>query len=200
MYRAAGHFFGLQRNGDQRRLRHGGGKPDGRRKRIHEQVVVPPDAAFGCASRPGHRFGAYPGIDGGKLPRHGFADWKQRLLEADQKQGQPDQHVAEPGNDLAGVGQPAAQYRKLEEHQNTDNGSDIQRRGEHGSHQGLEKLHHQTAIPYKSTKIIGLRLAKAMSPKPSIIGLRPLMDLASPTPSAVTRGTVIVLVVTPPES
>ena len=45
--------------------------------------------------------------------------------------------------------------------------------------------------------MIGIRLAKAISPKPSIIGLRPLMAWARPTPSAVTSGTVIVEVVTP---
>ena len=37
---------------------------------------------------------------------------------------------------------------------------------------------------------MGVRLAKAMSPKPSTIGLRPLIEVASPTPSAVTSGTV----------
>ena len=47
---------------------------------------------------------------------------------------------------------------------------------------------------------MGVRLANAMSPKPSIMGLRPLIDVASPTPRAVTSGTVMVLVVTPPES
>ena len=47
---------------------------------------------------------------------------------------------------------------------------------------------------------MGVRLAKAISPKPSSIGLRPRMLEARPTPSAVISGTVIVLVVTPPES
>jgi hypothetical protein len=50
------------------------------------------------------------------------------------------------------------------------------------------------------TKIMGVREAKAISPKPSSMGLLPLMADASPTPSAVTSGTVIVDVVTPPES
>jgi hypothetical protein len=50
------------------------------------------------------------------------------------------------------------------------------------------------------TKIIGVKEAKAMSPKPSVIGLRPLMLEAKPTPRAVTKGTVTVEVVTPPES
>ena len=50
------------------------------------------------------------------------------------------------------------------------------------------------------TKIMGKRDAKAIRPKPSTRGLRPLMDEASPTPRAVTRGTVIVDVVTPPVS
>lgn len=50
------------------------------------------------------------------------------------------------------------------------------------------------------TNIIGVSEAKAIKPKPSIIGLRPLILEAKPTPSAVTRGTVMVEVVTPPES
>ena len=55
-------------------------------------------------------------------------------------------------------------------------------------------------MPKMSKKIIGEMLAKAMSPKPSIMGLRPGVFIARPTPSAVTRGTVTVDVVTPPES
>ena len=47
---------------------------------------------------------------------------------------------------------------------------------------------------------MGNNEAKAIKPKPSTIGLRPLIDDASPIPSAVTSGTVIVEVVTPPES
>ena len=50
------------------------------------------------------------------------------------------------------------------------------------------------------TNIMGVSEAKAIRPKPSTIGLRPLIELANPTPSAVTRGTVMVEVVTPPES
>ena len=49
-------------------------------------------------------------------------------------------------------------------------------------------------------EIIGVREARAISPKPSIIGLRPRMEEARPTPNAVTSGTVMVEVVTPPES
>ena len=45
---------------------------------------------------------------------------------------------------------------------------------------------------------MGVRLAKAMRPKPSSMGLRPRMVDASPTPRAVMSGTVMVLVVTPP--
>ena len=64
-----------------------------------------------------------------------------------------------------------------------------------------EILHHApVTTPKIRTKTIGIRLAKAIRPKPSIIGLRPLMALASPTPRAVTSGTVIVEVVTPPLS
>ena len=63
-----------------------------------------------------------------------------------------------------------------------------------------QQLQGQTTIPKPITPIIGVRLAKAMSPKPSTIGLRPRIDDAKPTPSAVTSGTVMVLVVTPPES
>ncbi len=50
------------------------------------------------------------------------------------------------------------------------------------------------------TKNIGVKLAKAISPNPSIIGLLPLILVAKPTPRATTKGTVIVEVVTPPES
>ena len=50
------------------------------------------------------------------------------------------------------------------------------------------------------TNIIGSSEANAINPKPSIIGLRPLMAEAKPTPNAVTNGTVMVDVVTPPES
>ena len=45
------------------------------------------------------------------------------------------------------------------------------------------------------TKIIGVNEAKAIRPNPSIIGLRPLMLVARPTPRAVTSGTVTVEVV-----
>jgi hypothetical protein len=55
-------------------------------------------------------------------------------------------------------------------------------------------------MPYIITKIIGVNEAKAIKPKPSIIGFRPLIAEANPTPSAVTNGTVMVDVVTPPES
>ncbi len=50
------------------------------------------------------------------------------------------------------------------------------------------------------TRIIGVSDAKAISPKPSSRGLRPWIDDARPMPSAVTSGTVMVEVVTPPES
>ena len=48
--------------------------------------------------------------------------------------------------------------------------------------------------------MIGVSEANAIRPNPSSSGLRPLILLASPTPSAVVSGTVIVDVVTPPES
>ena len=50
------------------------------------------------------------------------------------------------------------------------------------------------------TKIIGVREARAIMPKPSTSGFRPRIDVARPTPRAVARGTVTVEVVTPPES
>ena len=55
-------------------------------------------------------------------------------------------------------------------------------------------------MPYAMTKIMGNNDAKAIKPKPSIIGFLPLIEEARPTPYAVTSGTVIVEVVTPPES
>jgi len=39
---------------------------------------------------------------------------------------------------------------------------------------------------------MGVKLAKAISPKPSAIGLLPLMEEANPMPKAATNGTVIV--------
>jgi hypothetical protein len=50
------------------------------------------------------------------------------------------------------------------------------------------------------TKIIGVNDANAINPNPSTMGFRPLMLEAKPTPRAVTKGTVTVEVVTPPES
>ena len=47
---------------------------------------------------------------------------------------------------------------------------------------------------------MGRSEAKAIMPNPSVSGLRPRMTVARPTPSAVTSGTVMVEVVTPPES
>ena len=47
---------------------------------------------------------------------------------------------------------------------------------------------------------MGNKEAKAISPKPSIRGLRPSICVAKPSPNAATRGTVTVEVVTPPES
>ena len=44
--------------------------------------------------------------------------------------------------------------------------------------------------------MIGSNDANAINPKPSTIGLRPLIEDANPIPSAVTSGTVIVDVVT----
>ncbi len=55
-------------------------------------------------------------------------------------------------------------------------------------------------IPKSMTKIIGVNDASAIIPKPSMSGSRPRIEVASPTPSAVTSGTVTVEVVTPPES
>ena len=50
------------------------------------------------------------------------------------------------------------------------------------------------------TKIIGVNDANAIKPKPSTMGLRPLILEANPTPKAVTSGTVIVEVVTPEQN
>lgn len=55
-------------------------------------------------------------------------------------------------------------------------------------------------MAYASTDIIGKTLAKAISPNPSMRGLRPGMLAASPRPKAATTGTVTVDVVTPPLS
>ena len=47
-------------------------------------------------------------------------------------------------------------------------------------------------MPYPMTKIIGVSDASAIMPKPSIRGSRPRIEVASPTPRAVTSGTVTV--------
>ncbi len=56
------------------------------------------------------------------------------------------------------------------------------------------------AAAYISTATMGNTLANAISPNPSIKGLRPGTAAARPRPSAATTGTVTVDVVTPPES
>ena len=48
--------------------------------------------------------------------------------------------------------------------------------------------------------MIGNRLAKAISPNPSISGFLPSIVLARPSPKAATKGTVTLEVVTPPLS
>ena len=47
---------------------------------------------------------------------------------------------------------------------------------------------------------MGVKEANAISPKPSMAGLRPLILDESPIPKAATKGTVTVEVVTPPLS
>ena len=55
-------------------------------------------------------------------------------------------------------------------------------------------------MAYPSTDMMGKALAKAIRPNPSISGLRPETEAASPRPSAARTGTVTVDVVTPPLS
>jgi hypothetical protein len=59
---------------------------------------------------------------------------------------------------------------------------------------GFQLLILKQKIPHLKQVIIGI------IPKPSVIGFLPRIELAKPTPNAVTSGTVMVLVVTPPES
>lgn len=53
---------------------------------------------------------------------------------------------------------------------------------------------------YPNTEMIRNTLANAINPKPSIAGFLPGTAVDRPKPSAATKGTVTVEVVTPPES
>ena len=122
------------------------------------------------------------------------------LFQADEEQCKPEQHEDRTDNDAAQVGQAAPEHRHLKENEDGDDRGNVQEGCQDSRDDGVQELDHQTTIPYPMTQIIGVRLAKAISPNPSTIGLRPRMEVANPTPKAVTRGTVMVLVVTPPES
>ncbi len=90
-----------------------------------------------------------------------------------------------------------SQYRELKTEDDDSDRKHIQNR----RHEGIEKINaadHATTMPKTMTNIIGNNEAKAIKPNPSNIGLRPLIDEANPTPKAVTNGTVMVDVVTPP--
>ena len=125
------------------------------------------------------------------------------LFQAQQKQRKTQNDVNHTSNDLFQALDGLANDKKLKAKKDNDNRGHIQ----NGRKQRVAKLKyelsHQNAahsMPKPMTKIIGVRLAKAIRPNPSIIGLRPRITWARPTPKAVTNGTVIVDVVTPPAS
>ena len=136
---------------------------------------------------------------GGELLGHELAQGEQGLLQSLEEKGQPQEDEDKTDEHLLQVGHVAAQYQDLEAKQDGGNGQHVP----NGGDQDVEEVHqagHKSRVPYIMTKIMGVSEAKAMRPKPSVRGLRPWMLVARPTPSAVTRGTVMVEVVTPPES
>ena len=124
------------------------------------------------------------------------------MLEAEKEERQPDHHVDRADEHPAQIGDGPAQDAHLKPGQHGRDRRHVDQRGADGLQHVEGEVDHHAAVttPKIRTKMIGIRLAKAISPKPSIIGLRPLMAWARPTPSAVTSGTVIVEVVTPPLS
>jgi hypothetical protein len=147
----------------------------------------------------GNRFGAMHESRVSQLFSHQTPQWKQRLFQAEQKQGNANQNIEQASQYFLQIRYRFPDDQKLKAENNG-------RYRQHIQHGLQEKVlyfgdqFHQINIPYTSTKIIGNSEANAIKPKPSIIGLRPLMDDASPMPSAVTSGTVMVDDVTPPES
>ncbi len=135
----------------------------------------------------------------GELRRHQAAKGKQRELQPHQEQRQAHQHVNEADQYPPQVRDRSFEHQKLKADDYRGDGNDVADGRQNRSRNLCHQIAH-VSIPYASTKMIGVKDAKAMSPNPSVIGLRPRIEDASPTPRAVTMGTVIVEVVTPPES
>src|SRR5690606_4161333 len=94
------------------------------------------------------------------------------------------------------------QHDAIEEKHEERHRQHVDRRAEHGvgefGEQGRQI--HASAAPNASTRMMGTSMTIAIIPKPSVKGLRPEREDARPMPSAVTSGTVLTDVVTPPES
>ena len=181
------------RHRNQGRL--GNGRTEGQAKseQVQPQVGHPVACLTACqfvAAQEGRR---------SELTGHHTAYGKQRLLKSDQKQGQAYHHIGKTQQHLVRIGDRTLEDKKLEYSEHHRDGKDITQRTQQ-NRKHLIRVWHQTTIPYINTKLIGSKDAKAISPNPSSRGLLPFSDEARPTPRAVTSGTVMVEVVTPPES
>ena len=135
----------------------------------------------------------------GQLRGHHPPQREQGFLETDQKQRQPQQDVDKPHKHPPRMRQGTADHQELEDHYHHHDGQQVAQRVEKSLQQVVPPRHWIT-MPYIMTKIMGVSEANAIRPKPSTMGLRPEIEDASPTPRAATSGTVMVEVVTPPES
>jgi hypothetical protein len=137
-----------------------------------------------------------------QLKRHGPANWKNGQIQATQKAGHTYQDCPKPKIILPGRGMGLLSTRVWNNTSSPRTGSTslaVASKSNMGSKR-ISMFHLNTINPKSITKIMGVRDAKAMRPKPSVKGSRPRMVRASPTPKAVTSGTVTVEVVTPPKS
>ncbi len=142
----------------------------------------------------------------GQLRRHALAQREKSVLESEKEEPEPQNHIDRADQYLAQIRDLLAQHAKLEAQQNRRDrrhvakGADQRPNQIRGEAQSPVHAQTSTTMPKTRTKTMGIKLANAISPNPSTIGLRPLITPASPTPSAVTSGTVMVEVVTPPLS
>ena len=60
-----------------------------------------------------------------ELLGHGLAQGKQRLFEADQKQGKTEHHIYDTDHGAAHMGQALAQHKRLKPDQHDDNGRHV---------------------------------------------------------------------------
>ena len=116
---AAGDLFGLERNCYERRFRNRRRKANRRGKRVDQQVVVPVDAV-------GHAVRPY-GRRRGELNCHDFADREERLLQADEKEREPQQDEDGSDRDSAQIGQPLPKHDDLKKHEDCYDRRNVER-------------------------------------------------------------------------